>query len=354
MDQLDARSDIFGMRINANGTIVDPKGFVFSNSPLAETAPNVASAGGGVSLMAASLMRNEAPLVNYRIGYEQLGVGGNRWPVAVAAGSPASGDVPLSVTFSSAGSSDPDGSIASYLWEFGDGATSTAANPSHTYTVPGQYVALLTVTDNQGTSTRNTVQIDATAPNQLPVAVASANTYGGPAPLDVTFYARGSYDPDGSIGNVQWDFGDGNIYWGATNYNTFQQPGVYNVVGDRLGQPRRHRHGPPDDHRHERRPAGAWRSERRRPRDRRRPQPGRQRLEQPARRPHLGSTTGPQQRPPHRHRRGAVGGGALGRTTRTSHHATSEVFCDLRGLRCLDGQHKTARQGAPDHLAGQF
>ncbi len=230
MDQLDARSDIFGMRVNANGSIVDPKGFLFSNSPLAETTPNVASAGGGVSLMAVSLMRNETPLINYRIGYEQLGVGGNRWPVAVAAGSPTSGDVPLAVTFSSAGSSDPDGSIASYLWEFGDGATSTAANPSHSYTAPGQYVALLTVTDNQDTSTSNTVQIDATAPNQLPLAVASANTYGGPAPLDVTFMAAGSYDPDGGIGNVWWEFGDGNTSWGATSYNTFQQPGVYNIA----------------------------------------------------------------------------------------------------------------------------
>lgn len=229
MDQLDARSDLFGMRINANGTVVDPKGFLFSNSPLAENTPTVAAAG-GVSMIAASLMRNDSPLANYRIGFEQLGVGGNRWPVAVAAGSPASGDVPLSVTFSSAGSSDPDGSIASYLWEFGDGATSTAANPSHTYTLPGQYVALLTITDNQGTSTRNTVQIDATAPNQLPVAIAWANPYGGPAPLDVAVFARGSYDPDGSIGNVQWDFGDGNVYWGATNGNTFYQPGVYDVV----------------------------------------------------------------------------------------------------------------------------
>jgi PKD repeat protein len=131
-----------------------------------------------------------------------LAQGGNRWPVAVAAGSPAAGNVPLAVNFSSAGSGDPHGSIASYLWEFGDGATSTAPNPSHTYTTPGQYVALLTVTDNQGASTRNTVQIDATAPNQLPVAMAQANTYGGPAPLDVTVYARGSHDPDGSIGNV--------------------------------------------------------------------------------------------------------------------------------------------------------
>lgn len=229
MDQIDARSDIFGMRIDANGTVVDPKGFLFSNSPLAETAPSVAAAN-GVSLMMASLMRNEAPFANYRIGYEQMGVEGNNWPVTVATGGPASGDVPLAVTFSSAGSSDPDGSIASYLWEFGDGATSTMANPSHTYTVPGQYVALLTVTDNKGAKTSNTVQIDATAPNQLPMAIAWANSYGGPAPLDVIVFARGSYDPDGSIGNVQWDFGDGNVYWGASNGNTYQQPGVYDVT----------------------------------------------------------------------------------------------------------------------------
>ena len=229
LDQLDATSDLFGMRINANRTVIDPKGFLVSNSRLAEYAPTVASAG-GASLLAASLMRNEAPLANYRIGYQQLGVGDNRWPVAAAAGSPATGNAPLAVSFSSAGSSEPDGSIASTLWEFGDGATSTAPNPSHTYTAPGQYVALLTVTDNQGASTRNTVQVDVTAPNQPPVAVAWASTYGGPAPLDVTVYARGSYDPDGSIGNVQWNFGDGNVYWGATNYNTFQQPGVYHVV----------------------------------------------------------------------------------------------------------------------------
>lgn len=229
MDQLDATSDLFGMRIDANGTVIDPKGFLVSNSRLAEYAPNVAG-GGGISLLAASLMRNEMPLANYRIGYRQLGAGGNGWPVAVAACSPAAGDVPLTVSFSSAGSSDPDGNIVSTLWEFGDGATSTAPNPNHTYTVPGQYVVLLTVTDNQGVSTRNTVQVDATAPNQPPVAVAWANTYGGPAPLDVMTYARGSYDPDGSLGNFQWDFGDGNVYWGANNGSTFHQPGVYEVT----------------------------------------------------------------------------------------------------------------------------
>jgi PKD repeat protein len=229
LDQLDARGDLYGIRVQANGTVVDPKGFLFSNSPLAETAPNIA-ASGGVSLIAAALMRNEAPLVNYRIGYEQRGVGGNQWPVAVAAVSAAEGDVPLAVTFSAAGSSDPDGSIVSYLWEFGDGTSVATANPGHTYLTPGQYVAMLTVTDNQGASSRNAVKVDATAPNQLPVAVAWASTYGGPAPLDVATFARGSYDPDGSLGNFQWDFGDGNVYWGANNGNTFQLPGVYDVT----------------------------------------------------------------------------------------------------------------------------
>ena len=47
------------------------------------------------------------------------------------------------VNFSSAGSSDPEGQPLTYSWTFGDGATSTAANPSHTYTQAGQYTARL-------------------------------------------------------------------------------------------------------------------------------------------------------------------------------------------------------------------
>jgi PKD repeat protein len=64
----------------------------------------------------------------------------------------------LDCAFSSAGSFDPDGSIASYAWTFGDGATSTAANPSHTYGAPGTYPVKLVVTDDDGatgSATRN-------------------------------------------------------------------------------------------------------------------------------------------------------------------------------------------------------
>jgi len=75
----------------------------------------------------------------------------NALPVAAASATPTSGIVPLTVSFSSAGSSDPDGSIASYSWNFGDGsAVSTAASPSHVYTQAGTFTAVLTVTDNRG------------------------------------------------------------------------------------------------------------------------------------------------------------------------------------------------------------
>lgn len=93
----------------------------------------------------------------------------NTPPVAQAAATPASGVAPLTVAFSSSGSSDPDGSIASYSWNFGDGtALSTAANPSHLYQAAGSYTARLTVTDNRGATATADVAITVTPdPNVL-------------------------------------------------------------------------------------------------------------------------------------------------------------------------------------------
>jgi PKD repeat protein len=227
LDPFDATSDLFGMRVSATGTIIDRQGFAFSLSPAAEANPNVA-AGGGVSLILGSIMRN-APYDAYRIGYKLFGVGGNAWPVPSATSNSTGGDIPLTVDFSSAGSTDPNGTIASLLWDFGDGATSTEANPSHLYNAPGQYVATLTVTDNAGVSSVDTEALDVTAPNVLPVAVASATPTTGPSPLDVTFFAEGSYDPDGSLGNLEWHFDDGGSYFGSIAFNTFTTPGVHHA-----------------------------------------------------------------------------------------------------------------------------
>ncbi len=101
----------------------------------------------------------------YRIEY--IG-GGNRSPVAIATANRTSGPSPLAVTFSSAGSSDPEGGALSYRWTFGDGSTSTAANPTTTYTANGTYTPTLTVTDPTGLT--GTASLVITVGNTAPVS----------------------------------------------------------------------------------------------------------------------------------------------------------------------------------------
>lgn len=229
LDMLDGRSDLFGMRVSQAGVVLDPQGFVFSTNPAGETLPAAASLN-GTTLIAGSILRPEAPYANYRIGYNLFGSATNQPPVAVATASPAGGEIPLTVNFSSAGSSDPGGSISSYAWDFGDGSTSSLTNPTHTFTTPGPFLVHLTVIDNAGAPASQAILVQAVAPNQAPVAIAQAVPASGPAPLDVTFYADQSYDPDGSIGNIKWTFHDGSYTWGSTGYFTYTSPGVYQAT----------------------------------------------------------------------------------------------------------------------------
>ena len=86
----------------------------------------------------------------YKINY----VAGGRAPIAVASANRDNGLTPLAVTFSSAGSTDPDGNPLTYEWDFDNNGTvdSTAANPSYTYTTNGDKRARLTVNDGTGRS----------------------------------------------------------------------------------------------------------------------------------------------------------------------------------------------------------
>ncbi|MET7973262.1 PQQ-dependent sugar dehydrogenase [Streptomyces mirabilis] len=80
-------------------------------------------------------------------------------PVAQAAADRTSGQAALKVSFSSAGSSDADGDALTYSWDFGDGGTSTAANPSHKYKTNGTYTATVTAKDATGRTGSASVQI---------------------------------------------------------------------------------------------------------------------------------------------------------------------------------------------------
>jgi PKD repeat protein len=73
----------------------------------------------------------------------------NRPPVSVAVAVPRGGPAPLSVQFTGSGSSDPEFTPLLYSWDFGDGSSSTQADPQHTYTTAGTYKATLTVTDQR-------------------------------------------------------------------------------------------------------------------------------------------------------------------------------------------------------------
>jgi PKD repeat protein len=89
----------------------------------------------------------------------------NRAPVAVVSQTtPVTGVAPLTVNFSSAGSSDPEGSLLRYDWDFGNGVRSTAANPQYIYITPGTYTASLVVFDNGNLSNAASVLISVTAP----------------------------------------------------------------------------------------------------------------------------------------------------------------------------------------------
>jgi PKD repeat protein len=87
----------------------------------------------------------------------------NRPPVAKGSATPVSGTAPLTVTFSAAGSSDPEGDSLTYRWVFGDGATATTPNPTHTYATAGARQAKLTVTDSLGASHSVTISVNASA-----------------------------------------------------------------------------------------------------------------------------------------------------------------------------------------------
>jgi PKD repeat protein len=56
----------------------------------------------------------------------------------------------LVCSFDGSSSADPDGDVASYAWDFGDGSTSTEVSPGHPYAAAGEYPVRLTVTDNEG------------------------------------------------------------------------------------------------------------------------------------------------------------------------------------------------------------
>ncbi len=144
--------------------------------------------------------------------------------------SPANPLVNQWITFDATPSSDPDGTIVSYRWDFGDGATGTGARITKRYSAAGTYTVTLTVTDNRGASASTSQQVTVASPNQPPVA-SFTFTPANPNPGNtVTFDASASSDPDGTIVSYSWNFGDGGTGSGVSVSHVYSAAGAYTVT----------------------------------------------------------------------------------------------------------------------------
>lgn len=135
----------------------------------------------------------------------------------------------LSVAFDASASSDADGSLTTYSWDFGDGETAEVETQgvAHAYAQAGTYTVRLTVTDDRGGSATTTRQVQVKAVNVPPVAAISSDQTG----LKVTLDAVNSQDPDGEITEYQWDFGDDSeAASGAQAEHVYAADGQYTVT----------------------------------------------------------------------------------------------------------------------------
>jgi spore coat protein H len=163
-------------------------------------------------------------------------------PVAAAAVDTNHGEAPLSCAFSAAGSSDSDGSIAQYLWDFdGDGAfefdaSTTSGSTTKVFSAAGTYMVRLKVIDDDGRWDSDELTVYVTGPGAAdpPEAYAHAMPHQGWAPLTVYASAYGTTD-NGTVTALEWDFdGDGTYETDATSAegyanHTFTTAGNYNV-----------------------------------------------------------------------------------------------------------------------------
>jgi PKD repeat protein len=154
----------------------------------------------------------------------------NQNPVPAFTYAPALPNVNEWVQFDASASFDPDGTIATYAWAFGDGSTGTGPVVWHRYSAGGAYTATLTVTDNRGATSPVSEAIQVGPTNQQPVALFTADPAVTSVGGWVQFDASTSYDLDGTIASYAWAFGDGTTATGAVVWHRFNSAGVFPVA----------------------------------------------------------------------------------------------------------------------------
>ena len=153
---------------------------------------------------------------------QQITIQGATPPTAAFAADRLAGALPLVVRFTD----QSTGQITAYLWQFGDGGTSTERNPVRTFSIVGTYNVILTVSGSGGASTfvRQITVENPIVP--APVAIFTPNPNNGQAPLSVQFTSAST----GQITAYSWNFGDGSLGTEQNPIHVYANPGVYTVT----------------------------------------------------------------------------------------------------------------------------
>lgn len=152
---------------------------------------------------------------------------GNEPPAVVASGPASTFLTGQTRAFSAAGTTDSDGQVATYQWDFGDGHTATGRDVTHAFDEAGNHVVIVRVTDNRGAV--STARTTASVTDRPPVAEFTATPSASPTGTVVELDGFASDDPDGVVTSYEWDFGDGQTATGRTVAHSYSAPGERTV-----------------------------------------------------------------------------------------------------------------------------
>ena len=150
----------------------------------------------------------------------------NRAPTAVFSASSNAVNAGQQVIFDAGNSTDRDGKIIRYNWDFGDSAQDMGVSVIHGYSSGGNYTVTLTVTDNEGKKDRANMTVHV---NEYPKARLDCSAREAKVLAPVAFSAQNSSDPDGRIVSCVWDFGDGINTTGMHVSHAFSDIGTFTV-----------------------------------------------------------------------------------------------------------------------------
>jgi len=155
-------------------------------------------------------------------------VGGNKPPTADFTFSPEEPTTRDEIQFTDR-STDPEGELVSWFWDFGDGSGSRERNPTHRYSEPGTYTVKLVVEDGGGLSARKAKQIRVTKGVNRPPQADFAFSPEEPRAGETVQFIDKSIDEDGEVVKWEWDFGDGDISTVQSPSHKYARPGTYSV-----------------------------------------------------------------------------------------------------------------------------